>query len=216
VHAPITVLLVDDHQMFAQAVAASLRSIGDIEILGIAASVDDARRILAVREADVVLMDYRLPDGRGTEAAREVMEDHPSVRVVMLTASTDDAILTEALRSGCAGYVNKSESIDHLATAVRAAASGTTAISPETLVKLMRTEPRMSGGALTPRELEVLRLMAQGLGNAEITSRISLSAHTVRNHVQSILEKMGTHSRLEAVAKAIREGIVAAPSLDDQ
>jgi DNA-binding NarL/FixJ family response regulator len=143
-----------------------------------------------------------------------ILERRPEVRVVMLTASHDDVVLAAALEAGCAGFVTKSESLDTVLAAVRGAAAGEAVITPALLARLLpRLGARTRGRNpdLTPREREVLVLIARGGTNQQIANELSLSRDTVRNHVAQILSKLGVHSKLQAAAVAVQRGLVSPP-----
>ncbi len=212
----VRVLLVDDHVMFASSVAAALEVEPDLVVVGTAPDLTTARERVADGNVDVVLLDQRLPDGSGVAAIPDLKRLSPTTKVVMLTASTDDDTLLEAMENGCSGFVEKSRTVDELVEAVRSAAAGEAVLSPVLLARLMsrvhrRTEPRL-GADLTARELEVLGLLAEGLSNAAIAQRLWLSVNTVRNHVANLLGKLGVHSKLEALAVATREGLLEEPA----
>ena len=202
----IRVFIIDDHRMFTQAVAAALTEEPDMEVVGTVDNLADARRELEKVEVDVILLDQRLPDGQGTHAAAELRALRPGAK----------SVLNEALAAGCAGFVTKGDSIDALSAAVRAAAEGATPVSPAMLNRLMSGNPNGSSltEPLTPRETAVLLFLADGMGNEEISKRLFISIHTLRNHIQSIISKLGAHSKLEAVSIAIREGLITAPGND--
>jgi DNA-binding NarL/FixJ family response regulator len=210
------VFIIDDHRMFTQAVAAALTEEPDMEVVDTVENLASARERLEHLEVDVILLDQRLPDGQGTHAAAELRALCPGAKVVLVTAAMEPSVLNEALAAGCAGFVTKGDSIDALAAAVRAADSGATPVSPAMLNRIMRgdsnsvnlTEP------LTPRETAVLLFLADGMSNDEIAKRLFISIHTLRNHIQSIISKLGAHSKLEAVSIAIREGVITAPGND--
>jgi len=212
----IRVFIIDDHRMFTQAVAAALTEEPDMEVVDTVENLASARERLEHLEVDVILLDQRLPDGQGTHAAAELRALCPGAKVVLVTAAMEPSVLNEALAAGCAGFVTKGDSIDALAAAVRAADSGATPVSPAMLNRIMRgdsnrvnlTEP------LTPRETAVLLFLADGMSNDEIAKRLFISIHTLRNHIQSIISKLGAHSKLEAVSIAIREGVITAPGND--
>ncbi|MGD1053896.1 MAG: response regulator transcription factor [Candidatus Dormibacteria bacterium] len=205
--------IIDDHKMFTQAVAAALTEEPDMEVVGTVDTLTDARRELEKVEVDVILLDQRLPDGQGTHAAAELRAIRPGAKVVLVTAAMDPSVLNEALAAGCAGFVTKGDSIDALSAAVRAAASGATPVSPAMLNRLMSGDPNAANltEPLTPRETAVLLFLADGMSNEEISKRLFISIHTLRNHIQSIISKLGAHSKLEAVSIAIREGLITAP-----
>jgi DNA-binding NarL/FixJ family response regulator len=211
---PIRVVLVDDHELVSQAVAESLGGHPGIAVVGIAASAGDARRLVRELHPDVVVMDHRLPDSTGTSAARQILAEWPRIRVILLTASDEERVVAEAITAGCAGFVRKSDGIDELVGAVRAAQAGT-AVFPSELLgraldRLDRGERPVPGG-LTPREVEVLSLLAEGLTTRVMADRLGVTLHTVRNYVQTVIRKLDAHSRLEAVAAARRQGMLPPP-----
>jgi DNA-binding NarL/FixJ family response regulator len=161
-------------------------------------------------EPDVVLMDYRLPDRDGVEASRRIRAVVPAAEFVMTTASLEQPIVSEAMEAGFSGFVDKSAGMKELVTAVRAAAAGEAHFSQAALLTLVRTSRTPSRGVdtLTGRELEVLQAMAAGRATGEIAAELYISQHTVRNHVRSILNKLGAHSKLEAVVIAAKAGVV--------
>jgi DNA-binding NarL/FixJ family response regulator len=208
----IRVLIVEDHRMFSQALSAALDEADDIAVTSAVSTVAEGVRAAGETSPDVVLMDYRLPDGNGVDAARLIKATHPEARIVMLTASSDDNVLRQSIEAGCSGYLTKDHSIEELILAVRAAYNGEAVISPAMLSRLVaRGADRVSPGSdLTARETEVLRLLAQGRSNPAIATSLGIRLSTVRNHVQSVIEKLHAHSKLEAVATATRLGIIRA------
>ena len=211
----ISVLVVDDHEMVAQSVVRMLDDEPDIEVVGIAGDV--ATAVARARESrpDVVVMDYQLPDGDGVAATVLVREERPETVVLLLTGSGSEQLLVRAVEAGCAGFLTKHRAVTDLVAAIRVVASGDAWIPPELITSLL---PRLDrthrgvGSDLTPRELDVLRLAAEGLPNAGIGERLGLSVNTVRNHMQNAIGKLGAHSKLEAVAVAVREGIISYPT----
>ncbi len=208
---PARVLIVDDHAMFAQSLTLALNEEDDLVVEAVATSLAAARsRVLDCRP-DVVVLDHRLPDGHGVDAIGELRALQPSIKVVVLTAQATDSLVSAAVHAGAVGFVAKTDNVDNLVAAVRAAAAGESVISPALLTRML---PRLGGGQeqlgadLTDREREVLRLLADGLTNKAIATRLGLSPHTVRNHVVGICRKLGTHSKLEALAVATRAGLV--------
>ena len=207
----IKVMLVDDHVMFSQTLLRVFRDEPDFDVVATASSVAEGRSLARIYRPDVVLMDYRLPDGLGTDAARLIRQDRPETKVVMLTGFPEDSVLLSAIEAGCSGYMTKDGAVQEAISAVRAAAAGEALISPMLLARLLprlRRDAERLSYEITSRELEVLHLMAEGLPNAAIADRLVLSVHTVRKHVQSILNKLGAHSKLEALAIAVRQGLV--------
>jgi DNA-binding NarL/FixJ family response regulator len=209
----IRVLIVEDHRMFAQALRAALDETDDIAVTGAMATAREGVEAARTTQPDVVLMDHRLPDGDGVEAARTIKADRPETKVVMLTAAADDHVLSQAIQAGCSGYLTKDHTVDELILAVRAAHNGEALISPAMLSRLLdRLSDRSRPGAdLTSRETEVLCLLAEGLSNGAIANQLDIRLATVRNHVQSVIEKLHAHSKLEAVAVALRQGLIPNP-----
>ena len=204
-------LIVDDHEVLAASLAMVLDDQPGMTTVGVAGTIAKAKALVATAAPDVVLLDHRLPDGDGVAAIGELRAIRPSVEVVVLTASAADHVLVAAIEAGAAGFVSKTRGLQEVTAAVRAAASGESVISPELLARLL---PRLHrggrGGAteLTEREREVLGLLADGLSNAAIADRLTVSVHTVRNHVANLSAKLGAHSKLEALSIAVREGLL--------
>ncbi len=213
--ATVGVLIVDDHRMFGESLARLLSDEDGITVLGVATSGGDAVEAAERLHPQVVLMDYQLPDQDGVTVAAEIKRRDPAAMVVMLTGLGDDRVLLAAIDAGCSGFLTKDRAAAEVAEAVRAAAAGEALISPALLARLLpklnRTH-REVGSDLTDREREILTLLAKGWSNRIIASELFLSLNTIRNHIQSILRKLGSHSKLEAVATAVREGVIDYPS----
>jgi DNA-binding NarL/FixJ family response regulator len=215
---PIRVLLVDDHQLVSDALSRLLGREPDIEVVGIASTVEEARH-LARDPLDVVLMDYRLPDGTGAEATRAIKTRWPATRVVMLTGVNDDDTVLESIQAGADGYLTKGRAVDEVVSAVRAAHAGDTLLPRSVILAIARrvAEAQDRGAArepvepLTPRELEILRALAEGLSSAQICGQLSIAPNTMRSHLQNIMGKLHVHSKLEAVAFALRHRLVEPP-----
>jgi two-component system response regulator DevR len=209
--AAVRVLLVDDHQMFAESLSRLLRDEVGIEVLGIAGTVREALDAIPRLRPQVVLVDYELPDGNGIEVMTHVKTTYPDTMVVMLTGSTEDRVLLDAISAGCSGFLTKNRAAADVAEAVRGAAAGEALISPQLLgrllPKLTRTY-RSLGSDLTDRERTTLDYLAKGWANKAIAAEMNLSLNTVRNYVHSLLTKLGAHSKLEAVSIAVRQGII--------
>lgn len=207
----IRVLICEDHHVVAQGLAMVLGAESDIEVVGVAGSVAEVRQMVVSRRPQVVLMDYGLPDGDGVSATAAIKASQPDVQVIMLTSYVDEDVLVAAIQAGCTGYVTKHKGADELTAAVRLAAEGEALVSPDMLARLLPRLRRGNHGLgwdLTPRERQVLDLLAMGESKEAIAHRLFLSTNTVRNHIQNILTKLGAHSRLEAVAAAAREGLL--------
>jgi DNA-binding NarL/FixJ family response regulator len=219
---PIRVLLVDDHQLLTDSLARVLSSEEDIDVVGVAGSVEQARS-LARDRMDVVLMDYRLPDGTGADATRIIKGRWPTARVVMLTAVQDDETVLESIQAGADGYLTKDRAVEDVVGTVRAARAGETLLPRSVIIGIAqrvaaareRATDRPPIESLTPRELEVLHALAGGLPSPEICERLFISKNTLRTHVQNIMNKLGAHSKLEAVTVALRYRIIEPPRTDD-
>lgn len=208
----IRVVLVEDHTLVAQGLVAALAAEADIDVVGVACTVTDGLELVADLAPDVVLTDYRLPDGDGAALTGRVRAAHDATQVVFLTAADDPAVLAAAIEAGASGFVHKSAAIDDVVRAVRAAHAGEVSFRPEELAAVIgrtRRTPPGPGSDLTARELEVLHLLAEGRSTKEMVDRLVLSQHTVRNHVRNIMMKLDAHSKLEAVTIAARAGLVS-------
>jgi DNA-binding NarL/FixJ family response regulator len=211
----VDVLIVDDHVMFAESLARLLRDEDGIDVVGLASTGADALEIAHRLQPDVVLIDYQMPDQDGVALSGEIKDRDPQIMVVMLTGSADDRVLLAAIEAGCSGFLTKDRAAAEVADAVRAAAAGEALITPALLARLLPKLGRQHqsiGAELTARELDVLGCMARGLTNKAVAGELFLSVNTVRNYTQSILTKLGAHSKLEAVSKAVRVGIIDYPT----
>lgn len=211
----IKVLIVDDHKMFVDGLTAALQPHEDIDVVATAATGDQGLGMVEDHLPDVILLDQLLPDRDGIEIASRVLEVHPATRIIVISQLIDAEIAEKAVRAGCAGYVTKDKPIEELIAAIRTAAAGEPVMSQGVLQKVfdrIRAKPRPSSIDLSRRELEVLQLMAEGLATPAIAKRLSLSLSTVRNHVHSVIQKLGVHSKLQAVVLAIREGLIQPPT----
>lgn len=205
------VLVVDDHEVLATSLAHVLDAEPDLVTVGVAGSLERARALIPTCAPDVILLDHRLPDGDGADAIGELLALRPSAQVVMLTASAADHVLVKALEAGASGFVSKTRSLAELTSAVRAAAAGEAVISPELLARLLprlHRSGRPRANDLTEREREVLGLLSGGLSNAAIAAELTVSVHTVRNHIANLSAKLGAHSKLEALSIAVRDGLL--------
>jgi DNA-binding NarL/FixJ family response regulator len=211
----IRVLIVDDHALFRRGLMLVLESEDGIEVIGEAEDGDEAITKAEELAPDVVLMDVRMPAVNGIDATRRLADSLPTTKIIMLTVSDEEDDLYEAIKAGATGYLLKEISIEEVADAVRAVMQGQTLISPSMASKLIAEFANLSKLAsqrssvpaprLTDRELDVLRLVAQGLTNREVADQLYIAENTVKNHVRNILEKLHLHSRMEAVLYAVRE-----------
>jgi DNA-binding NarL/FixJ family response regulator len=220
---PIRVLLVDDHQLLTDSLARLLSAEADMDVVGVAGSVAEAKQ-LARERMDVVLMDYRLPDGTGAEATRAIKARWPSARVVMLTAVQDDETVLESIQAGADGYLTKDRAVEDVVATVRSARAGETLLPRSVIIGIAqrvasardRQPERPAIEPLTARELEVLRALTEGLATPDICEQLFISRNTLRTHVQNIMMKLHVHSKLEAVTVGLRHRIIDPPRADDR
>jgi DNA-binding NarL/FixJ family response regulator len=229
---PIRVLVADDQRVVRDGLVLLLGLLPQVEVVGTAANGEEAVDQATARQPDVVLMDLRMPRCDGVEATRRLRERAPGVRVIVLTTYADDRSVIEALRAGARGYLTKDAGAAEIRQALQQVVSGQAVIDPAVqhhLVDAIAVEPAGAGpggpapaaaagpqapplpGGLTPREAEVLALIAEGLSNAEIASRLVVSEATVKSHVNHLLAKIGARDRAQAVGYAYRHGLISAP-----
>ena len=220
----IRVLTVDDQRVVREGLAMLLSLLPDVEVVGSAADGEEALELSARLRPDVVLMDLRMPKLDGVEATRRLLAADPEVKVVVLTTYADDRSVIDAVRAGALGYLTKDAGADEIRQALHRVTSGQAALDPAVqrhLVEAIATSEqdrdalgRREGGqvpaelpdGLTPREVDVLMLIAEGLSNAEIASRLVVSEATVKSHVNHLLPKIGARDRAQAVGYAYRHG----------
>jgi DNA-binding NarL/FixJ family response regulator len=210
-------LLVEDHASFRQTLALVFEGEPDFEVVAQAGTVAEAREVMGDREADLGVVDLSLPDGEGVDLIEELREANQHFAALVLTASLDRAEHARAVEAGAAGVLHKSADVEEILNATRRLAAGETLLSPEELVELLRIagqsreqerEARASIGQLTSREREVLRALSEGLSNKQIAERLHMSVDTERTHMMNILNKLGVHSRLQALLFAARHGLI--------
>lgn len=209
---PIRVVIVDDHLMVADSLATILSANEDMTVVAIAGTCASGLEAVARCQPDVLLLDQRLPDGLGTDSLAAMLSMCPRMKVLLVTAGDTDDVLALAILAGAAGVIPKGKRAATLVNAVRAVAHNEAVITPDVLRRLMPRLTRSStdiGTDLTVREREVLGLLVAGKSTSILAAELFLAQATVRNHIQSIMNKLGAHSRLEAVAIATRENILA-------
>jgi DNA-binding NarL/FixJ family response regulator len=212
---PIRVLIVDDHTLFAEALAARLSREPDLVILPVAPDVRRALALVTTERPHVLALDLMLGVESGLDVLDHVRDKYPDIRVVALTAVSDIDTMVRTIRRGAVGWLPKTESADLVARVIRSAARGGGWIPPEVLGEVLRklvgSNPLDTGArmlaVLTPREREVLQCMVDGFSRVEIAGRLALSANTVRTHTQNLLAKLDLHSTLEAITLAMRAGM---------
>ena len=210
----IRVLLADDHRMLREGLRRSMVEEG-FEVVGEADNGEEAVRLTAELQPDVVIMDVSMPEMDGVEATRIIRATGTETRVLMLTMHADADVLADAIRAGASGYLVKDCSTDEVAAAVRMAANGDTALSPQLAATMLdevrRLEvpgPADEDRVITKREEEVLQLIADGCSTPEVAEKLYISQKTVKNHLASIYQKLDARDRTQAVLQAVRMGIV--------
>ncbi|HEX5689780.1 MAG TPA: response regulator transcription factor [Roseiflexaceae bacterium] len=221
----IRVLIVDDQPLLRAGIEALLGRKPDIDVVGSAASGAEALQLVVALDPDVVLMDIRMPEMDGVEATRRLVAQHTRAGIIILTTFDDDANVFSALAAGARGYLLKDTDHKELAEAIRAVAAGNALIQPQITAQVLREFSRLATPAaapppaapptqcderlalLTDRELSILRLLGAGRTNQEISARLSLSIGTVKNHISTILSKLGVRDRTQAGLFAQQAGL---------
>jgi DNA-binding NarL/FixJ family response regulator len=223
----IKVLLVDDQTLIRQGIRLLLEIEPDIQVVGQAANGREALQQVAASQPDVVLMDVRMPEMDGVAATRELSLHHPEVKVIILTTFEDDETVFEGLKAGARGYLLKDISSEEMAQAVRKVAAGEALIEPRLTRKVLAEFSRLAAATdrqpssktagysnaspvpLTEREQEVLKALAHGLSNREIAEQLVITEGTVKNHVSSLIDKLGVRDRTQAVLRGQELGLIA-------
>jgi DNA-binding NarL/FixJ family response regulator len=213
----INVLLVEDSRLMFEGLLSLLGEYPDVSVVGVATTVADAVEKASLLKPDLILMDFRLPDGDGVQAAERIRRNLPDTAIVFLSAESSEAAMVRAVQAGASGFVSKGATADELITAVRMAAEGERLLEAATMARLS------AGGAaldaegphadrptapLSSREREVLALMVRGMDNTDIAGELGVTAGAVRGHVRSTLEKLGANTRVQAIAAARRAGLL--------
>jgi DNA-binding NarL/FixJ family response regulator len=211
----IKVIIADDHSLVRQGLRRYLEMAGDIDVVGEASNGFEVLKLMenGAGAPDVALLDIRMPEMDGLEAARRIRQQHPDVGVIMLTAYDDRQFVVEAVRAGARGYVLKARDAEHLIQTVRLVAGGNMVIDPQLVVALAEEltdakERDRKAETLTAREVEVLQLLAFGHTNKDIAEQLYISPDTVKTHLEHIFEKLGTSDRTAAVAEALRRRLI--------
>jgi DNA-binding NarL/FixJ family response regulator len=219
---PITIVIADDHRSFGEAMQIALDKESDLSVIEV---VDDGELAVTAtldRQPDVVLMDLRMPGTDGIEATKRIRSEGSKSAIVILTGETDDVSLARAIQAGARGFLAKTSAVEDVAGAVRRAYRGEPLHRPAEVNRALRAERARSGRdkelhrrveRLTPRELQILQAMADGLNPEQIAETLGMARHTLRTHTQNILTKLGVHSKTDAVVAAIRFGKATPPGL---
>jgi DNA-binding NarL/FixJ family response regulator len=206
---PIGCLIVDDHAIVREGLRRVISQLGDMVVVGEAASGESALELVPLRRPEVVLMDARMPGIGGVAAARGIAAGHPGVRVVMFTAHAEQDLLWDALDAGAQGFVLKGSDSTALVAAIRQVVDGEPYVDPRLAPDFLRqlAKPR-SAGVLSAREREILQMLADGCSNREVADRLVVSVETVKTHVKHILAKLGADHRTQAVAIGLRQSLI--------
>jgi DNA-binding NarL/FixJ family response regulator len=211
------VLIVQDHPLLASALAWVLEGQPDLDVSGISSSVAEALQAAAVNRPDVVLMDFRLPDVSGPEAARMIQAEYAQAAIVFHSADESETALLDAVDAGATAYLTKDASTEQIVEAVRRASKGEVLIPVELFARAiarqrgadkMKRDRRQPFTEFTPRELDILNLLAEGLDTAAMSQQLGIAPHTVEWHVRHVIEKLKVHSKLQAVIAATRRGLI--------
>ena len=209
----IRLLIIDDHEMVREGLKAMLTAEADFEIVGDAANAEQALELIEHLRPDVILLDVRLPGESGIDVCRTVTERYPETAVIILTTFTDETLVAQCIQAGARGFIVKDIERFDLKRSIRAVARGEAAIDPKAAVAVLaqlrrapqvKQEPSLE--LLSPQQIVILRLVAQGLSSREIATQLYLSENTVKGYVQEILHRLGVKNRTEAVMVAVKQG----------
>jgi DNA-binding NarL/FixJ family response regulator len=205
------VMIVDDHPVTRDGLRAALGTAEDVEVVGEASSGEEAVKVVTEVEPDVVFMDVRMPGMNGIEATKAIRQGNPDTRVILFTVDESRASIAEAIQAGVSGYLLKDVGVDELVHAARLALEGKAVIHPtltQAFIEEVRLVDRKPEAPLSRREIEILQRVAYGATTKEVADKLGISPHTVKTHLERIFEKLGANDRAQAVAIAIRQGLV--------
>jgi two-component system, NarL family, response regulator DevR len=209
----IRLLIIDDHEMVREGLKAMLTAEPDFEIVGDAANAEQAFELIQHLHPDVILLDVRLPEVSGIDVCRTVTERYPEIAVIILTTFTDEALVAQCIQAGARGFIVKDIERFDLKRSIRAVARGEAAIDPKAAVAVLaqlrrapQVKQELSPEPLSPQQIVILRMVAQGLSSREIATQLYLSENTVKGYVQEILHRLSVKNRTEAVMVAVKQG----------
>jgi DNA-binding NarL/FixJ family response regulator len=209
----VRVIVVDDQTVVREGLELILGLLPSVSVVGSAANGEEALRLVALEHPDVVLMDLRMPRVDGVEATRRIRASHPDTQVLVLTTYSDDESILAALKAGARGYITKNARATEIADALSKVHNGESHLDPHVQRRLVelatRDKPTGLPDGLTPRELDVLRLIAEGRSNAEIAAQLYITEGTVKTHVNNLFAKAGLRDRAQAVTYAFRHGLAS-------
>lgn len=210
---PIRLLMIDDHPVVRKGIRSLISNYDEVQVVGEANSAAEGLQMLADLQPDVVLLDIRLPDQLGLDVLPQIKKADPSIKVLVLTSFDDEEYVTQALKAGAEGYILKNSTDDSLIHSIQAAYRGDRVLSSavmDVVLNSLATEPQATAQmvALETDEVEILKLLAAGAANHEVSDSLFVSQTTLKRKIRKILEKMGVQSRVQAVAEAVRQGIV--------
>jgi DNA-binding NarL/FixJ family response regulator len=205
------ILIVDDHPITRDGLRTALSLTDEAEVVGEAASGEEAIKVVEDAKPDVIFMDVRMPGMNGIQATRVIKERHPETKVILFTVDESRASISEAIQAGVSGYLLKDVGVAELVNAARLAMQGKAVIHPsltQAFIEEVRLVDRKPEAPLSPREIEILQQVAYGATTKEVADSLGISFHTVKTHLERIFEKLGANDRAQAVAIAIRQGLV--------
>ncbi|MGH2547658.1 MAG: response regulator [Actinomycetota bacterium] len=207
------VLIVDDHPVTRDGLRTAFNLADEIDVVGEAASGEEAIHVVAETKPDIVFMDVRMPGMNGIQATRQIRENNPDTKIILFTIDESRASVAEAIQAGVSGYLLKDASVGELINAARQAMAGKAVIHPsltQAFIEEVQLVDRPSSpeAPLSPREVEILQKIAYGATTKEVADQLGISFHTVKTHLERIFEKLGANDRAQAVAIAIRQGLV--------
>ncbi|MEI6693205.1 MAG: response regulator transcription factor [Actinomycetes bacterium] len=205
---PTSVILVDDHELIRQGLRRAFDRSGEFTVLAEAGSIAEAKKEITQFKPDVVIVDIRLPDGSGLDLVKELRKDNAEMGIVVLSMYSDDQYLFSALDNGASAFVSKDAPAEDVMAAARHASAMPSSFSAPNLAEAMQRRLSPTGPQLSPREREVLNLLADGLGVAEISKQLYISQSTTKTHVGKLYEKLGAANRAQALMTALRLGLI--------